>query len=78
MNNNDNGIFFLMNMLSSGNNPEQFIKNMISQNPQLNAVYNQAQQSGMPMKDFVMQYAKQNNMNVQPFIDALSKKGVKL
>lgn len=78
MNNIDNGMIFLMNMVSSGNNPEQFIKNMISQNPQLNAVYNQAQQSGMPMKDFVMQYAKQNNMNVQPFIDALSKQGIKL
>lgn len=78
MNNNDNGMIFLMNMVSSGNNPEQFIKNMISQNPQLNAVYNQAQQSGIPMKDFVMQYAKQNNMNVQPFIDALSKQGIKL
>ena len=78
MNNYDNGMIFLMNMVSSGNNPEQFIKNMISQNPQLNAVYNQAQQSGMPMKDFVMQYAKQNNMNVQPFIDALSKQGIKL
>ena len=76
--NNNNGMNFLMNMLSAGNNPEQFIKNIISQNPQLNAVYTQAQQSGMPMKDFVMQYAKQNNINIQPFVDAISKKGIKL
>ena len=76
--NNNNGMNFLMNMLSAGNNPEQFIKNIISQNPQLNAVYTQAQQSGMPMKDFVMQYAKQNNMNIQPFVDAISKRGIKL
>ena len=76
--NNNNGMNFLMNMLSAGNNPEQFIKNIVSQNPQLNAVYTQAQQSGMPMKDFVMQYAKQNNINIQPFVDAISKKGIKL
>lgn len=76
--NNNNGMNFLMNILSAGNNPEQFVKNIISQNPQLNAVYTQAQQSGMPMKDFVMQYAKQNNINIQPFVDAISKKGIKL
>lgn len=77
MNNNmNNDMNLLMNMLTSGNNPEQFVKNMISQNPQLNAVYSQAKESGMPMKDFVMQYAKQNNMNIQPFVDMLTKRGV--
>lgn len=75
--NNNNNINILMNMLSSGNNPEQFIQNMISQNPQLNAVYGQAKNSGMPMKDFVMQYAKQNGMNIKPFVDILSKRGIK-
>lgn len=74
---NNSAMNFLMNILASGKNPEALVKNMISQNPQFNAVYNQAQQSGMSMKDFTMQYARQNNIDIQPLINMVSQKGIK-
>lgn len=75
--NNNNDISFLINLLSSGKNPQDIVKNLISKNSQLGAVYSQAQQSGMSMKDFAMQYAKQNNIDIQQYIDMMSKTGIK-
>lgn len=61
--NNNNPIFIFQQMLSMGNNPQQIEQMILQQNPRLQVVYNQMKQSGMSPMDFVMQYARQNNMN---------------
>jgi len=53
------------NFMSMGTNPQQ-IQNMIfQQNPQLRVIANQMKQSGLSPVQFVMQYAKQNNLPIQ-------------
>lgn len=71
-----NNIGNLMGMINGGN-PEQIAQNMIRQNPQLNAVFNQMQQSGLSAKDFTMQFAKQNNIDIQPLMNMLKQRGLK-
>lgn len=66
----------LMSMLSRGK-PQDVIQQTLQSNPQFNAILNQAKQSGMSMKDFTMQYAKQNNINIQPMLDMLEQRGFK-
>lgn len=68
----------ILQMLSVNQNPNQIIQQMISQNPQAQVLFNQMQQSGMSMKDFTLQYAKQNNINIQPILNTLNQKGIKL
>ena len=48
------------------------------QNPQYQMLFNQVRSSGLSMKDFVMQYAKQNNIDIQPILNALNQRGYKL
>lgn len=67
----------VIQMLLSGGNPQQIVQNIIQNNPQAKAMFMQMQNSGMSNKDFVMQYAKQNNINIQPYLNALSQKGIK-
>lgn len=69
---NNNIINNIMQMLNY--NPNDLIK----QNPQAQVLINQMQQSGMSMRDFTMQYAKQNNINLEQIINALSQRGIKL
>lgn len=71
-----NNIGNLMGMINGGN-PEQIAQNMIRQNPQLNAIFNQMQQSGLSAKDFTMQFAKQNNIDIQPLMNMLKQRGLK-
>lgn len=66
----------LMNLLTSGNNPEQMVEEMVKNNPNANAVLQQARQSGMSMKDFTLNYAKRNNINIQPLLNMMSKRGI--
>lgn len=65
---------FLMQLLTQGN-PEQVMQNMVQKNPQFNAILNQAKRSGMSMKDFTLQYAKQNGIDIQPMLNMLSQRG---
>jgi hypothetical protein len=66
-----------MALLNGANNPQQMVEGMIKNNPQMNAVFQQVQQSGMSMKDFTMQYAKNNGINIQPLLNMMSQKGIK-
>lgn len=66
----------LMQMMSSGN-PQQMMQNMVRQNPQINAILNQQKQSGMSMEQFTRQYAKQNNIDLNPMINAMKQRGMK-
>ena len=75
---NNNIAQFVMNILSNGQNPQQLINQMIQQNPQAQVLLNQMQQSGMNFRDFTLQYAKQNNINLQPTLEMLQQKGIKL
>ena len=65
---------FVLQMLMQGN-PNQVMQNMVQQNPQFNAILNQAKQSGLSMKDFTLNYAKQNGIDIQPMLNMLSQRG---
>ena len=73
-----NPMNMLMQMLSMGNNPQQIIQSIIAQNPQVQAVFNQMQQSGMTPQQYAMQYAKQNNINIQPLVNMMNQRGIRL
>lgn len=72
---NNNIINFI---LANAGNPQQVIQNMIVQNPQVQVLFNQMQQSGMSIRDFTLQYARQNNINIQPILQQLNQCGIKL
>ena len=78
MNNTNNIVNTILQIMSNGQSPQQLITQTLQNNPQANALFNQMQQSGMSMKDFTIQYAKQNNINLQPILNMLSQKGFKL
>ena len=73
----NNPMQFLMQIMSSGKNPQQIVQGMMRQNPQFNAILNQQKQSGMSMEQFVRQYAKQNNIDINPMLNMLSNNGDK-
>ena len=68
---NSNIINNIIQMLNY--NPNDLIK----QNPQAQVLFNQMQQSGMSIKDFTLQYARQNNINLEQIINVLSQRGIK-
>lgn len=65
----------IMQMLMSGMNPSQIMQNVIQSNPQAQVILNQMQQSGMTPQQFVMQLAKQNNININPMLNMLKQRG---
>lgn len=71
MNNQMQVLGQLMQMIQAGNNPKQFMMNVLNQNPQAKAMFQMAEKSGN-MEQFVRQYAKQNNIDIQPMIDMFS------
>ena len=73
----NNIINIITQMITSGQNPNQLINQMVQQNPQAQILFNQMQQSGMSIKDFTMQYARQNNVNIDAILNALYQRGIK-
>lgn len=71
-----NPMQFLMQMMSSGGNPQQMVQNAIKQNPQFSALLNQQKQSGMSMEQFVKQYAKQRGVDISPMIQEMRRRGM--
>ena len=65
-------------MLSRGMNPQMMLQQMISQNPQSQFILNQVQQSGLSLRDYTLQYARQNNIDINPMIQMMSQFGIKL
>lgn len=70
-------------LLSLGSTPQQifanpFVQQALKQNPSVRIGYNQFIQSGLSEKDFVMQYMKQNNININTIVDEIRKMGIKL
>lgn len=66
MNNNNNPLGMFQQFLSMGPNPQVVEQMIFQQNPQMQVLANQMRQSGLSPVQFVMQYARQNNINVQP------------
>ena len=74
----NNPMNYLFQILSQGANPQMLLQQMISQNPQTRNIFNQVQQSGLSMKDYTLQYAKQNNIDINSLIHMMSQFGIKL
>lgn len=74
---NNNLMNMLMQMISGNMSPQQILQNMMNQNPQVRAMMNQIQQSGMSPQEYLNQYAKQNNidLNNNPLVQTLRKQG---
>ena len=71
---NNNPMTILSQMMQMGKNPQQImqqIRQMAMKNPQM-------QQSGMSPQQYVQQFAKQNNLDLQPMLQMLNQMGIKL
>ena len=73
----------IQQLLSLGSNPQQimaspFVQQALRQNPNIQIGYNQFIQSGLSEKEFVMQFMKQNNININAIMDEFRKLGIKL
>lgn len=75
---NHNPMEILQKALNTGSSPDTILQTLASGNPQANALMQQIRNSGMSPRDFVMQYAKQNNLNLGPIIQMMSSRGIKL
>lgn len=58
-----NPMMILQQYLKMGSNPNQLIQMMLQSNPFLAPIANQMFQSGMSPEQFVMQLARQNNVD---------------
>lgn len=74
---NGNPMQLLMQLMSSGKNPQAMVENMMRKNPQFNAMINQQRQSGQSMEQFVRQYAKQNNIDIDSMLNMLRNSGAR-
>jgi hypothetical protein len=74
--NNNNPMQQMLQMLSMSNNPNQVVQMLAQQNPNVQAILNQMQQSGMTPQQFAMQYARQNNIDINQVANAFRKMGV--
>lgn len=75
--NNNNSMQQMLQMLSMSNNPNQVVQMLAQQNPNVQAILNQMQQSGMTPQQFAMQYARQNNIDINQVANAFRKMGGK-
>lgn len=75
--NNNNPMQQMLQMLSMSNNPNQVVQMLAQQNPNVQAILNQMQQSGMTPQQFAMQYARQNNIDINQVTNAFRKMGGK-
>lgn len=65
---NNNPIMkMLANFMNNGGTPEQAMQQLMQKNPQMQQVVNQIRtmSNGKNMRDFTMQYLKQNGANLQ-------------
>lgn len=74
----NNPIQFINKVMSMGKNPQAIVQQLINQNPQIQYIFNQVKQSGMSTKDYAINFAKQNNMDINSLIQAMSNFGIKL
>ena len=75
---NNNIVNLIMQMITHGQNPNQVVEQVINKNQEAQVLFNQMKHSGMSIKDFTLQYARQNNINIEEILNKLSQKGIKL
>nr|DAY29880.1 MAG TPA: hypothetical protein [Caudoviricetes sp.] len=75
---NNNPMQFLMQLMRVGSNPNQILNSLMMQNPQMQTILEQVKQSGMSAKDFTIQYAQKNNIDLNGIVQMLSNYGIKL
>lgn len=75
---NNNIVASMIQILQMGQNPEQLIMNAAKNDPKINMLLNQKQQSGMSWKEFTLQLARQQNYNIEPILQQLSQKGFRM
>lgn len=75
--NNNNPMQQMLKMLSMSNNPNQVVQMLAQQNPNVQAILNQMQQSGMTPQQFAMQYARQNNIDINQVANVFRRMGGK-
>lgn len=75
---NNNFLGAMQSFIKMGNNPQMIAQNLIKQNPQFNALYNQMMSSGMSCKDFVIQYCKQQNIDIKQVEQIAQNLGIKI
>lgn len=75
---NNNPTQFLMQLMRVGSNPNQILNSLMMQNPQMQTILEQVKQSGMSAKDFTIQYAQKNNIDLNGIVQMLSNYGIKL
>ena len=68
----------VMSLLNQNIDVEQYLNNVAQQNPQVRMLLNQKQQNNMSYQDLVVQLARQSNINLTPYVQALSQQGIKL
>lgn len=66
----------LIELTRQGKKPKEIMQYFVDNDKQLQILINQAKQSGMEPKDYVFQYAKQNNINLNPMFELFIKKGL--
>ena len=64
----------LLKQLLSSSNPNEFLNSMISNNPQMQNLLKQMQSSGMSPKQFFYNYANQQGINPDQFLNNLLQK----
>ena len=76
---NYNFMQMLFQMMQAGNNPNQILNTIVNQNPQARSLMTQIKNSGMSPQQFLSQYAKQNNIDLEnnPLIQMMKSKGAK-
>lgn len=67
----------ILQMMMQGGNPQAFMQNILKQNPQMNAIFNQQKNSGLSMEQYARQYAKQNNIDINQYINNMKQMGMK-
>lgn len=75
----NNPMQMIFQMMQMGNNPQQILNTIVNQNPQARALMNQINNSGMSPQDYLRQYAKQNNIDLDknPMVQMLRSRGAK-
>lgn len=68
----------IASLIQQVGNPDMIIQQLTNQNPQATNLINQMRNSKMNPQEFVVQYAKQNNIDLEPILRGLQQKGIRL
>lgn len=76
---NQNLLNTFMQLANSGGNPQQIAQQMLMNDPQARDVFQQMQNmaNGLSPRDFAIQYAKQNGINPDQFLQFAKRFGLK-